>query len=180
MIWFGKSFIEFCESFINLIKLVSTRTCSSARVRLEVEVEVLAALSLPHRALPSSPLFHLQWLSTRRLPLHPLFFPLLFLDWILQLGWLRAQRVPVMVQPRLASAAAVLLRALQQAMPNTRCRTLRRSLTPAATTLLTLLSMSPCRIDSTKFWHAKAFPILHNHCQKLPVKPDADGVSRCR
>ena len=33
MIWFGKSFIKFCKSFINLIKLVSTRTCSSARVR---------------------------------------------------------------------------------------------------------------------------------------------------
>ena len=33
MIWFGKSFIQFCKSFINLIKLVSTRTCSSARVR---------------------------------------------------------------------------------------------------------------------------------------------------
>ena len=33
MIWFGKSFIKFCRSFINLIKLVSTRTCSSARVR---------------------------------------------------------------------------------------------------------------------------------------------------
>ena len=33
MIWFGKSFIKFCKSFIDLIKLVSTRTCSSARVR---------------------------------------------------------------------------------------------------------------------------------------------------
>ena len=33
MIWFGKSFIKFCKSFINLIKLVSTRTCSPARVR---------------------------------------------------------------------------------------------------------------------------------------------------
>ena len=33
MIWFGKSFIKFCKIFINLIKLVSTRTCSSARVR---------------------------------------------------------------------------------------------------------------------------------------------------
>ena len=33
MIWFGKSFIKFCKSFINLIKLVSTGTCSSARVR---------------------------------------------------------------------------------------------------------------------------------------------------
>ena len=33
MIWFGKSFIKFCKSFITLIKLVSTRTCSSARVR---------------------------------------------------------------------------------------------------------------------------------------------------
>ena len=32
MIWFGKSFINFYKSFINLIKLVSTRTCSSARV----------------------------------------------------------------------------------------------------------------------------------------------------
>ena len=35
MIWFGKSFIKFCKSFINLIKLVSTRTCSLARVRTE-------------------------------------------------------------------------------------------------------------------------------------------------
>ena len=35
MIWFGKSFIKFCRSFINLIKLVSTRISSSARVRLE-------------------------------------------------------------------------------------------------------------------------------------------------
>ena len=33
MIWFGKSFIKFCKSFINLIKLVSTLTCSLARVR---------------------------------------------------------------------------------------------------------------------------------------------------
>ena len=33
MIWFGKSLIKFCKSFINLIKLVSTRTSSSARVR---------------------------------------------------------------------------------------------------------------------------------------------------
>ena len=42
MIWFGKSFIEFCKSFINLIKLVSTLTCSSARVR----VEAAAALAV--------------------------------------------------------------------------------------------------------------------------------------
>ena len=34
MIWFGYSFIKFCKSFINLIKLFSARTCSSARVRL--------------------------------------------------------------------------------------------------------------------------------------------------
>ena len=33
MIWFGKSFIKSCKSFINFIKLVSTLTCSSARVR---------------------------------------------------------------------------------------------------------------------------------------------------
>ena len=33
MIWFGKSFIKICKSFINLIKLVSTRTCRLARVR---------------------------------------------------------------------------------------------------------------------------------------------------
>ena len=32
-IWLGKSFVKFCKSFINLIKLVSARTCSSARVR---------------------------------------------------------------------------------------------------------------------------------------------------
>ena len=34
MIWFDKSFIKFCNSFINLIKLVSALTCSSTRVRL--------------------------------------------------------------------------------------------------------------------------------------------------
>ena len=34
MIWFVKSFIKFCKRFINLIKLVSTLTCSSARVRV--------------------------------------------------------------------------------------------------------------------------------------------------
>ena len=34
MIWFGKRFNKFRKSFINLIKLVSTRTCSSARVRM--------------------------------------------------------------------------------------------------------------------------------------------------
>ena len=34
MIWFGKSFIKFCKNFINLLKLFSTRTCSSARVRV--------------------------------------------------------------------------------------------------------------------------------------------------
>ena len=34
MIWFDKSFIKFCRSFINLIKLLTTKTCSSARVRL--------------------------------------------------------------------------------------------------------------------------------------------------
>ena len=47
MILFGKSFIKFCvelykfiKSFINLIKLVSTRTCSWARVRLAISVSV--------------------------------------------------------------------------------------------------------------------------------------------
>ena len=63
MIWFGKSFIKFCKSFIDLIKLVSTRTCSSARVRPAV-VDI-AALTLQirvrHRSrsargLPSGPL----------------------------------------------------------------------------------------------------------------------------
>ena len=63
MIWFGKSFIKFCKSFIDLIKLVSTRTCSSARVR--PAVVDLAALTLQirvrHRSrsargLPSGPL----------------------------------------------------------------------------------------------------------------------------
>ena len=34
MMWFGKSFIKFCRSFIKLIKLLSTQTCSSARVSL--------------------------------------------------------------------------------------------------------------------------------------------------
>ena len=34
MIWFGKGFIKFCKSFINLTKLDSTLTCSSARVRI--------------------------------------------------------------------------------------------------------------------------------------------------
>ena len=38
MIWFGKIFIKFCKSFINLIKLFSTRTCSSARVRRDDEI----------------------------------------------------------------------------------------------------------------------------------------------
>ena len=33
MIWFCKSFIKFCKSCINLIKLVSSQTCSLARVR---------------------------------------------------------------------------------------------------------------------------------------------------
>ena len=33
LIRFGKSFIKFCKSFIDLIKIVNTRTCSSARVR---------------------------------------------------------------------------------------------------------------------------------------------------
>ena len=37
MIWFGKSFIKFCKSFINLIKLVSTLTFCSARVRIQAE-----------------------------------------------------------------------------------------------------------------------------------------------
>ena len=36
MIWFGKSFIKFCKSYINLKKLFSTRTCSSARVRVGI------------------------------------------------------------------------------------------------------------------------------------------------
>ena len=34
MICFGKSFIKFGKIFINLMKLVSTRTCSSARVKV--------------------------------------------------------------------------------------------------------------------------------------------------
>ena len=33
----NKSFIKFCKSFIDLIKLVSTRICSLARVRVELE-----------------------------------------------------------------------------------------------------------------------------------------------
>ena len=33
MIWICKSFIKFCKSCINLIKLVSSQTCSLARVR---------------------------------------------------------------------------------------------------------------------------------------------------
>ena len=37
MIWFGKSFIKFCKSFINLMKLVCTRTCSSARIRAQTK-----------------------------------------------------------------------------------------------------------------------------------------------
>ena len=51
MIWFGKSFINFCKSFINLIKLVSTRTCSSARVRRAVP----AGPSTASRAWPAGP-----------------------------------------------------------------------------------------------------------------------------
>ena len=54
MIWSGKSFIEFYKSFLNLIKLVSTRTCSSARVRaLAVPILLLGCLrassTLRHR-----------------------------------------------------------------------------------------------------------------------------------
>ena len=48
MIWFGKSFIEFCKSFINLIKLVSTRTCSSARVRGYTIAKITAHTPGPH------------------------------------------------------------------------------------------------------------------------------------
>ena len=51
MIWFGKSFINFCKSFINLIKLVSTRTCSSARVRRAVP----AGPSTASRVWPAGP-----------------------------------------------------------------------------------------------------------------------------
>ena len=50
MIWFGKSFIKFCKSFINLIKLVSTRTCSSARVRVQGHRLRLVAGGLPRNA----------------------------------------------------------------------------------------------------------------------------------
>ena len=39
MIWFGKSLIKFCKSFINLIKLVSTRTCSSIAAWPELETD---------------------------------------------------------------------------------------------------------------------------------------------
>ena len=54
MIWSGKSFIEFYKSFLNLIKLVSTLTCSSARVRaLAVPILLLGCLrassTLRHR-----------------------------------------------------------------------------------------------------------------------------------
>ena len=43
MIWFGKSFIKFCKSFINLIKLVSEWRCSLARVRGVSELATVAA-----------------------------------------------------------------------------------------------------------------------------------------
>ena len=51
MIWFGKSFIKFCKIFINLIiKLVSTQTCSLARVRLHAAtLRTAAAQLLPLR-----------------------------------------------------------------------------------------------------------------------------------
>ena len=42
MIWFGKIFIKFCKSFITLIKLVSTRTCNSARVRHVTELVLVS------------------------------------------------------------------------------------------------------------------------------------------
>ena len=53
MIWFGKSFIKFCKSFMNLMKLVSTRTCSSARVRAELNKEF--AIYASHRRLQAWP-----------------------------------------------------------------------------------------------------------------------------
>ena len=54
MMWFGKSFIELCKSFIDLIKLVSTRTCSSARVRLSVAPGCLLQCTLCRTCLCSS------------------------------------------------------------------------------------------------------------------------------
>ena len=48
MIWFGKSFIKFCKSFTNLIKLVSTRTCSSARVRPPVNFSTVQIKHAQH------------------------------------------------------------------------------------------------------------------------------------
>ena len=46
MIWFGKSFINFGKSFIKSIKLVSTRTCSLARVRTELAIAKIASVRL--------------------------------------------------------------------------------------------------------------------------------------
>ena len=41
MIWFCESFIKFCTSFIDLIKLISTLICSLAKVRLSAALPLL-------------------------------------------------------------------------------------------------------------------------------------------
>ena len=46
MMWFGKSFINFCKSFINLVKIVSTRTCSSPRVRMKARHAQVASFQI--------------------------------------------------------------------------------------------------------------------------------------
>ena len=37
MVWFGKNFFKFVGTLLNLIKLLSTKTYSSARVRFQAE-----------------------------------------------------------------------------------------------------------------------------------------------
>ena len=54
MIWFGKSFIKFCKNFINLIKLVSTQTCSLARVREKTYENTIGA-TMEELYLPTVP-----------------------------------------------------------------------------------------------------------------------------
>ena len=52
MIWCGQSFIKFCKSFLNLIKLVSTRTSSSARVR-DTTAYSASEVRLDHKGVSS-------------------------------------------------------------------------------------------------------------------------------
>ena len=60
MVWFGKSFIKFCRSFINLIKLVGTQTRSSARVRVDNHELMIKSLLDNYEIWPKRP----AWLTT--------------------------------------------------------------------------------------------------------------------